>query len=397
MLMGHLDVVPSTTSLDRWTHPPFSGTIDGEWIYGRGSSDCKNNVIGILTAVEHLLISGWTPRRTLVLSFGQDEEISGPQGAQNIGPYLENLFGKNGIAMIIDEGGMGLESLYGTEFALPGIAEKGHADFHIEVDMLGGHASVPSQHTSIGILSKIVSSIEDSDVFQPTLRQESPLWGYLSCLARHGNPSEVPPWIKKAVFEKNPDMAAAAAEFAQISLVNRYLIQTSKAATVFNAGVKNNALAESAVVNFNTRIEIFSTPEEVRNAYLALIRPVAKRYSLLLNGQSLASEPSIGNITFGWSDVQSPTPISPLTSTAWAIFSKSVQASFGPGVISAPSAMTGNTDTRFYVSFIQALTIKFLTCCHVHQLNLTRNIYRWSPARIGTRLNAHTVDEMISP
>jgi Gly-Xaa carboxypeptidase len=41
MLTGHLDVVPATTSLDRWTYPPFEGVIEGDWIYGRGTSDCK--------------------------------------------------------------------------------------------------------------------------------------------------------------------------------------------------------------------------------------------------------------------------------------------------------------------------------------------------------------------
>lgn len=55
----------SVTSLDRWTYPPFDGVVDGEWIYGRGSGDCKNNVIGILTAVEHLIQSGWIPYRTI--------------------------------------------------------------------------------------------------------------------------------------------------------------------------------------------------------------------------------------------------------------------------------------------------------------------------------------------
>jgi hypothetical protein len=36
------------------------------------------------------------------------------------------VYGKYGIAMIVDEGGMGLEKLYNQEFALPGIAEKGY-------------------------------------------------------------------------------------------------------------------------------------------------------------------------------------------------------------------------------------------------------------------------------
>ena len=63
---------------------------------------------------------------SIVLAFGQDEEISGPRGATNVGKYLEQVYGKNGIAMIVDEGGMNLEDVYGREFALPGIAEKGY-------------------------------------------------------------------------------------------------------------------------------------------------------------------------------------------------------------------------------------------------------------------------------
>lgn len=62
-----------------------------------------------------------------VLAFGQDEEISGPWGATStIGKYLEQKYGQNGISMIVDEGEMGLETIYRKDFALPGIAEKGY-------------------------------------------------------------------------------------------------------------------------------------------------------------------------------------------------------------------------------------------------------------------------------
>ena len=37
MLCSHLDVVPvSNSSLGEWDFPPFSGTIDGDFVYGRG-------------------------------------------------------------------------------------------------------------------------------------------------------------------------------------------------------------------------------------------------------------------------------------------------------------------------------------------------------------------------
>ena len=46
MFMSHTDVVPIGDE-SKWSHPPFSGKLDGGRIYGRGSNDCKG-----LTACE---------------------------------------------------------------------------------------------------------------------------------------------------------------------------------------------------------------------------------------------------------------------------------------------------------------------------------------------------------
>ncbi|KAJ9114650.1 hypothetical protein QFC22_005526 [Naganishia vaughanmartiniae] len=374
--MGHLDVVPAITSLDRWTYPPFEGVIEEEWIYGRGTSDCKNNVIGILTALEYMLSNGWKPARTIVAAFGMDEEVGGERGATSINDFLEKRYGHHGIAMIVDEGGMGIETLYGTQFALPGMAEKGYGNFMIQVDMAGGHSSIPSKHTSIGILSKIISEIEDQDLFEPDMRQTSPMWGYMQCVATHGKQG-VPHWITDAVRAKRPDLAKVGVEFANISPANRYLIQTSKAATVITGGNKVNALPESALVTINSRIDLYSDVAEVSEAYLTIIRKIANTYSLSIQGENLNhDEYSIGNISLAVNQPGPPSPITPTDSSAFEVFAKAVQAAFGNDVITAPSSMTGNTDTRHYV-------------------DLTQHIYRWSPSRIGTRLFAHTVDEKI--
>lgn len=61
-----------------------------------------------------------------VLAFGHDEETGGARGATSVNKHLQSLYGNDGIAMIVDEGGMGLDSIYGTDFALPGMAEKGY-------------------------------------------------------------------------------------------------------------------------------------------------------------------------------------------------------------------------------------------------------------------------------
>lgn len=51
---GHTDVVPVGNEAD-WTYPPFSATIDGEHMYGRGASDMKGGVACFIAAVERYL------------------------------------------------------------------------------------------------------------------------------------------------------------------------------------------------------------------------------------------------------------------------------------------------------------------------------------------------------
>lgn len=143
--MAHSDVVP-VHSIDKWRYPPFSGHVDENYVYGRGASDCKNVEVGLLESVEALLSANFTPTRTIVLSFGFDEVISGEEGGLQLARYLESIYGTDGVALIVDEGA-GFSELYGQVFATPGIAEKGYLDATITVSMPGGHSSVPPDHT----------------------------------------------------------------------------------------------------------------------------------------------------------------------------------------------------------------------------------------------------------
>lgn len=75
-----------------------------------------------------------------VLAFGFDEEIGGPQGAFTIGQHLLEQYGENGVSMIVDEGGAGIETLYGKVLVLPGTGEKGNISPSVKVEAEGGHS-----------------------------------------------------------------------------------------------------------------------------------------------------------------------------------------------------------------------------------------------------------------
>ena len=51
---GHTDVVPPG-NIDSWKYPPFSATIDGDKLYGRGSEDMKSNIACFMSATEEFI------------------------------------------------------------------------------------------------------------------------------------------------------------------------------------------------------------------------------------------------------------------------------------------------------------------------------------------------------
>ena len=76
LLCGHVDVVPALP--DGWTYPPFSGTIDDTFVWGRGSTDMKGGCASILAACQTLEDAGGEIPASL--AFVCDEETGGVNG-----------------------------------------------------------------------------------------------------------------------------------------------------------------------------------------------------------------------------------------------------------------------------------------------------------------------------
>jgi len=72
-----------------------------------------------MSAVEALLEAEFKPARTVLLSFGFDEEVSGPEGAGHLAPFITERYGEDSVAVIVDEGST-FSTVWGQVFALPG-------------------------------------------------------------------------------------------------------------------------------------------------------------------------------------------------------------------------------------------------------------------------------------
>jgi acetylornithine deacetylase len=69
-LVSHLDVVPPGAG---WTREPFTPTVEGDLLYGRGSGDAKASVAAMLTAA-HDVARGGLDRGRLLVILGYGEE-----------------------------------------------------------------------------------------------------------------------------------------------------------------------------------------------------------------------------------------------------------------------------------------------------------------------------------
>ena len=72
---GHMDVVPvSDRELLQWECDPFAGIIKDDFLWGRGSSDMKGGLAGILTAMKYLKDHNIVPPGDIILAASVDEE-----------------------------------------------------------------------------------------------------------------------------------------------------------------------------------------------------------------------------------------------------------------------------------------------------------------------------------
>jgi len=130
-LSGHLDVVPFADQ-PGWTRDPLRLTVDGDRVYGRGTSDMKVFLAQCVDAAAQLDVRAL--RRPVVFLFTSDEEI-GCLGAARLVPELDALLAgvpKPALAWIGEPTSWRVLHTH-----------KGVAAFAVTVRGRGGHSSVP--------------------------------------------------------------------------------------------------------------------------------------------------------------------------------------------------------------------------------------------------------------
>lgn len=320
-LLGHMDVVPIEPGTeDDWAYPPFSGAIADGFVWGRGVLDNKSTVVLSMEAVEKLVKEGFQPERDIYLAFGHDEEIAGQRGAIKIVETLK----QRGIMFdwIMDEGFTILEGYLdyiNGPLAVVGIVEKGFLTLELVAKDEGGHSSTPRADTAVSRLARAVNrvqsnpfpiEVDDNDAAR--IRATAGEMPFIDRLMS-SNLWLFEPFVKAAIA-KTPYSAAQ--------------FRTTTAATVFNAGTKENILPQEARALINFRLHPRNTIDEV----LARTRRIIDDEQVDVQIYATPSNP--------------PAP-SDIDGVAYGLITGALGDAFGP-IAAAPSLVVGATDSRFY-------------------------------------------------
>ena len=336
VIMGHFDVVPVAPGTEQdWAHPPFSGAIADGAVWGRGAADDKQNVIGAMEATEWLLSNDFTPKRTIIFSFGHDEELGGPDGAQKIVALFKER--KIEPECVIDEGGSiihGVMPGLDAPAALVGIAEKGYVSYALTVKQPGGHSSTPPPQSAIGILSAAIAKLE-----------ANPFPGGMTGPSKEMFAAFGPemPFAQRAVFANLWLFEPLVARMLSGAPETNAIVRTTTAVTMISGGVKDNVLPPEsrAVVNFRI------LPGETHKS-------VCERITKLIDDDRV-------EIAAIEKEPRDPSPVSDVNAAPYKVLEKTIRE-VCPDVVVGPFLVLGGTDSRFF--------------CEV-----TPNVYRFVPSR----------------
>ncbi|XP_010461453.1 PREDICTED: aminoacylase-1 [Camelina sativa] len=148
---SHLDSVPAES--DKWIHPPFSAhrTTDGH-IYARGAQDDKCIGVQYLEAIRNLKSRGFSPLRTVHISYVPEEEIGGFDGMMRFAASSE--FRDLNLGFAMDEG----QANPGDEFRVF-YADRTPWEFIIKAEGIPGHGAKLYDNSAMENLMKSVELI----------------------------------------------------------------------------------------------------------------------------------------------------------------------------------------------------------------------------------------------
>jgi carboxypeptidase PM20D1 len=321
VLMAHQDVVPIETGTESlWTVDPFAGEVKDDFIWGRGTSDDKINLISMLEAAEKLLVNDFQPERTIYFSFGHDEEIGG-SGAIAVAKLLK----ERGIEaeFVMDEGGIITKNQIPgitKPVALIGTSEKGYLSLVLSVEQAGGHSSMPAPETSIDILTRAIVRLREKPF---EARFSESMTGFIESLGPEM------PFVQRMAFANPWLFKGIIIGIYESSAGGNAMIRTTAAPTIIQAGIKDNVIPTLSTATINFRLLPGDKGEDVINKVKEIIAD--ERVAITMHNGFLAEASAV----------------TPMNSVGYQKISTAIKSSYAD-ILTSPFLMIGATDSRYF-------------------------------------------------
>ncbi len=174
---GHTDVVP-TGPEENWTYPPFTPTIVGDTLYGRGAADMKGSLAAMVVATERFIAENPDHKGSIAFLITSDEE----------GPFINGTVRVMDTLMQRDEKitwcVVGEPSSTATVGDVIKVGRRGSLSGNLTIKGIQGHVAYPQlaknpYHESALALAELVQIEWDqgNEFFPPTSFQISNING----------------------------------------------------------------------------------------------------------------------------------------------------------------------------------------------------------------------------
>ena len=260
LLMAHMDVVEAKAS--DWNNPPFEFREKDGYYLGRGASDNKAALTGIVLALQELKRQNFQPTRDIIVLFTGDEETvmgGARRAASEWKPLIDAEYGLN-----FDGGGGSVFKDGRVEGFYMQIAEKTYADYKLVATNRGGHSSAPRPDNAIYALADALKAIA-AHRFEPMINDATRGSFAQAAANDRGQYGEL---VRQFLADPKDRETADLLEAIDIGQT-----RTRCVATMLSGGHAPNALPQRAEANVNCRIFPGVKIEAVRQQLQALAGP----------------------------------------------------------------------------------------------------------------------------
>ena len=315
LIMAHTDTV--NVDPDKWIFPPFSATVDGGYVYGRGAVDDKDNLTAALMVMLELKRLNIPLKRDVIFLAESGEEGATQYGIEFM---VNNHMDKIQAEFCLAEGGSVTRVNREVQSASVQTLEK--IPFRLDLVATGGagHGSVPLQTNAVVRLARAIAAIAD---WRSPIRLNETTAAYFERLATVSPPDDAERYLAML----DPGRAPESVEYFRVNEPSKAsLVTSSLSPNIFDAGYRINVIPSEATASVDFR----ALPDEDVTAFLEQVRAV-------VNDPAVTVELGVRNTR--------PRGESRLNTVAFSAIENAVNRHYG--VITLPTMSTGATDMAY--------------------------------------------------